>query len=65
MDRFFEAAVNMLCVWAKEAADPELIRKDTNAVLALGNAVLNRAERMLERVQPEEPVERVEAELVD
>ena len=65
MDRFFEAAVDMMTVWAKEASDPAFIRKDTNAVLALGNAVLNRAERMCERSRPEEEVEHVEAQLID
>jgi hypothetical protein len=64
MDRFFEAAVDMLTVWAKEASDPAFIRKDTNAVLALGNAVLHRAERMCDRSKPEED-EPVEAEIVN
>jgi len=66
MDRFFESAIKMLVTWSEVASDPELIRKDTDAVLKLGNAVLLRAERMCERSEEKKTGdEAIVGELVD
>jgi len=55
LERFLTATVGMLQAWATECSDPRFIRENPTGVNALGQSVLDRAERIMANIRESEP----------
>jgi hypothetical protein len=55
LERFLTSTIGMLQVWATECSDPRFIRENPTGVNALGQSVLDRAERIMANIRESEP----------
>jgi hypothetical protein len=62
LEVFLRASINMLITWARECSDPRFIRENPSGVQALGETVLDRAERIMSDLQSEAQTDGAESD---
>ena len=50
VDKFLQATLNMLLIWAETCSDPAFIREKPSSVNELGQTILDRADRLVDSI---------------